>query len=71
MATLTKPHLSPTKTTKSRIIPTEAPVQNGDEIWETLFAMPESEDLILQMEQALEDDILHGRTEKGGFGDAD
>jgi hypothetical protein len=44
---------------------------DGDKIWDMLFSLPESDAFILRLEAELEDDILHGRVEEGGFGDAD
>lgn len=80
MATITKSRRTDKPTTKTKTSTTIKPVpttpvdqqpQNGDEIWEKLWATSESDAFILQMEVALEDDIVNGRVEKGGFGDAD
>lgn len=76
MATITTSHRTEklkTSTTIKPVSPTivEQHPQNGDEIWEELWATSESDAFILQMEAALEDDIVNGRVEKGGFGDAD
>lgn len=44
---------------------------SGDARWDALFATPESDALILQMEAELERDILAGDIEEGGFADND
>lgn len=59
MATITKPYQTRKPQNKNHpapltTSPEESATPNGDEIWETLLAMPESEELILQMERELE-----------------
>lgn len=44
---------------------------SGDTRWDALLAMSESAALILQMEAELEQDILDGNIEEGGFADND
>jgi hypothetical protein len=73
MATITKTRRTdkPITIKSAPTTAVEQEIQSGDEIWEELWSASESDALILQLEAELEEDILNGRVEKGGFGDAD
>jgi hypothetical protein len=77
MATLTKttPNLTDKQRSQKKI--SEAKeilfVQDNStsDAWDETLASPESHALILLMEAQLENDILNGLIENGGFGDGD
>ncbi len=77
MSTQAIPLPAASSSQRGALIPPQQPSVNisqqtsGDELWEALLATPESEALILQMEAELEQDILAGNIEEGGFGDND
>lgn len=70
MATITTSRRTGNRTTRETVqstIEVETPTKNGDEIWDELFAIPESDALLTLMMAELRQEEADGTLVEGGW----
>jgi len=70
MATIAKPRRTGSRTTRETVKPkieVETPTNNGDEIWDELFATPESDALLTLMMAEIRQEEAEGTLIEGGW----